>query len=213
MNECGFVKHMVCRWSATAAFLVCLAFSLAGCKPASVSRETGILQKAGGTATALIENAYATAIVLEAQSMATALVAKANAGQPTLPPGRSATPMIEKKNPAALITPSPMPTSAGVELVAVTTAADGNLLMIAFKAPPRLAEKWMQGNGYIIDEATSTTYEEIPSLGSIGPLFTRPKQEGKIGYVMLSNAPVPLAAGSIVTVVLGDFTQEHVKIQ
>ncbi len=207
------MKYIDCRWTATAAFLVCLAFSLAGCKPASVSPETGILQKAAGTATALVENAHATAIVMEAQSMATALVAKANAGQPTLPPGESATPMVEKKTPGTFITPSPMPTSAGVELVAVTTAADGNLLMIAFKAPPRLVDKWMQGNVYIIDEATNTTYNEIPSLGSIGPLFTRPKQEGKIGYVMLSNYPVPLTAGAVVTVVLGDFKQEHIKIQ
>jgi hypothetical protein len=46
----------------------------------------------------------------------------------------------------------------------------------------------------------------------IGPLFGKPKREGQAGYVMLINGPTPLKGGERVTVVLGNYTQEHVVV-
>ena len=47
----------------------------------------------------------------------------------------------------------------------------------------------------------------------IGPLIARPKEDGQLGYVMFMNAPQPLQPGSRVTVVLGNFKQEHVVVK
>ena len=85
--------------------------------------------------------------------------------------------------------------------------------MVQFRAPARTVAKWYQGMISVIDESSGTEYTEIPSVGAIGPLISRPQLDGQLGYVMLTNAPVPLKPGAVVTVVLGDFKQEHLVIQ
>lgn len=194
-------------------FLACPMVELTGCRSAKESTGFSQLESAAGTATALIQNAQATAVVLKAQAMATSLVESANVGISTITPTGINSSFVEKNTPGARVTPSSQPTSAGVQVVDVTTAADGVYIMVEFKAPARLSETWRQGNVYVIDEATGNIYNEIPSVGTIGLLIGRPKEDGKLGYVMLVNAPFPLKAGSLVTVVLGDFKQEHVMIQ
>ena len=97
-----------------------------------------------------------------------------------------------------------------VELVGVEIGRESGLILVQFKAPPSLARKWQQGSVYVVDEATGSVYNEIPVAPVVGPLFGRPKAVGQTGYVMFSNAPVALQAGSQVTVVLGDFKQQHV---
>ena len=62
------------------------------------------------------------------------------------------------------------------------------------------------------DESTQTVYDDIPVVPVLGALFGRPVEDGQIGYVMFANLP-PLAAGAQVTVVLGGFRQEHVRVQ
>jgi hypothetical protein len=47
----------------------------------------------------------------------------------------------------------------------------------------------------------------------LGPLLGRPQHEGQIGYVMLFNTSLGIKPGSVVTVVLGDFRQEHVTVK
>jgi hypothetical protein len=47
----------------------------------------------------------------------------------------------------------------------------------------------------------------------LGPLIGRPAHAGQIGYVMFVNTPPGLQSGARVTVVLGDFKQEHVIVQ
>ncbi len=99
-----------------------------------------------------------------------------------------------------------------VELLGVALAADGAYVTVQFKAPPRLAKTWQTGEVWVTDESTQTVYDHIPVMPVLGALFGRPVEDGQIGYVMFSNLP-PLAAGAQVTVVLGGFTQEHVRVQ
>ena len=56
------------------------------------------------------------------------------------------------------------------------------------------------------------TYREIPVTPGVGPLISRPKKQGQSGYVMLKNAPQRIPEGSVVTVVLGSYRQEHVLV-
>jgi hypothetical protein len=195
----------------TSVLLVCL-IGFSACTPSQTASGPGQMQSAAGTATALIQNAQATAMVMEAQAMATALVEKANAPLPSPTPQVTNIPEAQTTQ-AATLTPSPQPTSAGVQVVDVTTAAEGAYLMVEFRAPVRIAASWMEGTVYVIDENSGTIYNGIPSVGSIGPLFDRPKTDGRMGYIMFSNTPVPLGPGAMVTVVLGNFKQVHMKIQ
>ena len=98
-------------------------------------------------------------------------------------------------------------------MLGVEIGRESGLILVQFKAPPSLARKWQQGMVYVVDEATGSLYNEIPVAPVVGPLFARPKVAGQTGYVMFSNAPVALQAGSRVTVVLGDFKQQHVAVK
>lgn len=101
----------------------------------------------------------------------------------------------------------------GAELLGVGFAADGGFIIVRFKLPPRTAGRLMQGQVYVVHEATGTTYREIAVMPEVGPLIARPKKKGQSGYVMLTNAPQRLPKGSVVTVVLGNYRQEHVIVQ
>ncbi len=70
----------------------------------------------------------------------------------------------------------------------------------------------MRGRAYVVDEATGVTYQDIPVMPIIGPLVGRPNKNGLQSYVMFSNTGLSVIKGSIVTVVLGDFKQEHVVV-
>jgi len=75
-----------------------------------------------------------------------------------------------------------------------------------------LARRWQAGMLYVVDERTRRVYDSIPVVPVVGALLGRPQSTGQTGYVMLVNAP-PLAAGAIVTVVLGSFKKTHVRIR
>ncbi len=204
--------------------IVCVACSAASGGP-------NVLDKAAAEATAIIQQAEATAMVVQARAMATAMIEKAGAV--------SATPVPAKAEPTSVPTvvptlqsvdagvatiqvqPSPeavrvfasTPTNANqVQVMDVGFGVDGRLIMVRFKAPPKIADQWWQGRVSVVDEATGTVYNEIPVTPLIGPLIGRPKIAGQIGYVMLVNTNGSLHSGSIVTVVLGDFKQEHVTV-
>jgi hypothetical protein len=97
-------------------------------------------------------------------------------------------------------------------LVGVGIAAEGNYIAVYYKCPPLLARALRQDNVYVVDEATGATYKAIPVVPVIGPLISRPQRDGQVAYVMLTNEAPYVAKGSLVTVVLGGFKQEHVKI-
>lgn len=172
------------------------------------------LEAAAGTATALIEDAKATLIVRQAQVLATSMIFNSK-GPAAAPPELVYTPLAQVNSAQTDLsfTPTPKPTPSGVQIVDVSTAANGQYLIVEFTAPVRVAETWQQGNVYVMDEFTGNKYNEVPVTGSIGPLFARPKEDGKLGYVMLVNLPIPLKAGALVTVVLGDYRQEHLTIK
>jgi len=128
--------------------------------------------------------------------------------------------------PAAASTPAPVAhvapskdvvTSArlkgGAEILGVGLAADGIFIAIRYIVPPPSVRGLRQGTVYVIDEATRRAYREVPVMPALGPVLSHPRRAGQIGYAMLVNAPVRLKSGSIVTVVLGDYKQEHMLIQ
>ncbi len=187
-----------------------LLAALSACGPSETATGQGQINSAAGTATALIQDAQSTVIVLKVQAMATALVETLNAPRP----GDSSGASVEMEaTPPATLVPSSQVTPGNVEIVAVTTAAEGAYIMVEFRAPMRLVESWYQGRISVTDESSAAVYAEIPSVGTIGPLIGRPRVDGQLGYVMLVNAPVPLSPGALVTVALGEFKQEHLVVQ
>jgi hypothetical protein len=98
-----------------------------------------------------------------------------------------------------------------VRLLGVALAADNAYVMVQFQAPPGLARTWQQGDVSVTDEASHAVYDQIPLVPLLGALFGKPVEDGQTGYVMFWNLP-PLAKGAQVTVALGGFRQEHVKV-
>jgi hypothetical protein len=174
------------------------------------------MERAAAEATTLVQNARATALILEAQAQATALIAGAS-GTQALPASTNALP-VQTALPAT-VSDTPLPATATVsatltvQVTGVGLAGEGGFVMVNFLAPPEVATTWYQGAVWVEDEATGQLYSEIGVLPVVGPLFGRPVEPGQPGYVMLVNAPNPLAPGAVVTVVLGDYTFQHVPVQ
>ncbi len=193
--------------------------SLAGC--ATKNSPTDALSansQAANQATALIQNAEATALMSKAQVQATSILLTANAPANTPPP--SPVPV----NPDQVLTPNssqtivqPIPTNKvvdeSIKLFGVHIGGDGGFIAVEFSAPPAVAAKWYDGTVYVIDESSGIIYKDIPVMEVIGPLFAKPKLPGQGGYVMFYNTNNAIKPGSVLTVVLGDFKQEHVIVQ
>jgi len=213
--------------------LLVLAFVsawLVGCSPTAPAGGSApnAKDKAAAEATAIIQSAEATALVLQAQAKATALVQSASAVEPTPVPAVTPLPPLKPAAQPATGVASPSPTRSTeltdteeadvdeVQLVRVEVGTESGLILVQFKAPHQVARTWQQGMVYVVDEATGAKYTEIPVLPVVGPLFARPKEAGQIGHVMFTNAALGAAGlrrGSLVTVVLGSFKQEHVTVQ
>jgi len=104
------------------------------------------------------------------------------------------------------------PDPDGVEFTGISFGADGALITVGFKAPPEVAQGWLDGSIYVVDEASGRIYNEVPVMPVIGPLFARPKESGQSGYVMLTNYDRGIKSGSAVTVVIGFYKREHVIV-
>jgi hypothetical protein len=189
---------------------------LAGCGARETTPATqNPLDQAAAEATAIVQSARATALVLEAHAQATALIAGA-AATPVPQAATSVLPVLPSP-PAALDTlptpTAPISGSQAVQVLSVGLAAEGGFVIVNFLAPPEVATTWYQGAVWLEDEATGQLYSEIGVLPTVGPLFGRPVEPGQPGYVMLVNAPRPVAVGAVVTVVLGDYRFEHVPVE
>jgi hypothetical protein len=209
--------------------VITLPVALVACGVANSPGELDMRDKAAAEATAIIQQAEATAMVLQARAMATAMIEKAGAVPATPVPAKaeptSAPPTLLAQpagassagaaaSPQATRKPTSTPAQADqVEVLGVGFGADGGLIMVRFKAPPKTAEQWWQGRVSVVDEATGAVYNEIPVTPLIGPLIGRPKIAGQSGYVMLVNTPPGIQPGSTVTVKLGNFQQEHVIVR
>ncbi len=104
-------------------------------------------------------------------------------------------------------------TMTDIELLGVNYDYDGGFIMVQYKANPHAAERIVPDKVYVLDESTGTVYNDIPVAPLIGPLLGRPKHDGQTGYVMFVNFDYGIRVGSIVTVVLDGFKQEHVVVQ
>jgi hypothetical protein len=105
------------------------------------------------------------------------------------------------------------PDPDGVELVSVGLAPEISQIMVVFKGPPDLIANWWQGSVYVIDESRNMVYKDIPLAPLIGPLIGKPQEAGQFGYAMLSNFDSLIKPGSVLTVVLGKYYREHVKVE
>ncbi len=214
------------NWSAQ-WLLYMLVLALAGCSPAPKPVESpSLVDKAGAEATAVLQRAEATAIVLRAQSTAAAMIANARgaeAAQATPTATRAASALAPDSVPVLSASPVPSPAaqpiaetanpSVPIELVGVGFGADGDFIVVNYMADPATArQKIQQMYVSVTDEATGVVYREVPVMPLLGPLIAHPIQDGQAGYVMLVNMGRTLQPGALVTVVLGDFKQEHVTV-
>ncbi len=200
-------------------YLVCLPALMVACAPHETAAPAPDgLQGAAAEATAIIQRAEATAVVLKAQAAATALIQQASQPAPPSIPAAPRPAATAAAEPPAAAPAEPDDLVAGdepltqtVELLGVGYAAEGAFIFVQFRAPPQVARGWIQGNVSVINEAGGAVYNEVPAMPLIGPLIAHPAQPGQLGYVMLVNTPPGLPPGSLVTVILGDFKQEHVR--
>lgn len=102
---------------------------------------------------------------------------------------------------------------AAVELLDMGFAAEDAFVIVNYRAPPRVAQTFWPGVFLVTDEANGMVFNEVSLMPLIGPLIARPVEPGQPGYFMLVHAPPILRSGSLVTVVLGDYTFEHVPVQ
>jgi hypothetical protein len=182
-----------------------------------------LVSQAAAEATAIVQRAQATALVLQAQAQATALAQQAQTPEPTAAP--QVLPVLPSPTPAAgdadeiaaALTVTETGQAAGeatvVELLGVGFAAEGAFVIVNYRAPPQAAQTFWPGVLSVTDEASGTVFNEVPLMPLIGPLIARPVEAGQVGYVMLVHAPPILRDGSRVTVVLGDYTFEHVPVE
>ena len=163
------------------------------------------LAAAAAQATAIVQQAEATALILQAQSEAEATVQSAAAAQPSSSTRAPETGSLVTTPPTVVAQAT---VSIPIEVLSVGFAAEGGMIQVRFRAPADVADRWLQGSVYLIDETTGAEYKEIPVMPRIGPLFGKPIRDGQPGYVMLINGPELLQPGANVTVVLGNHVEE-----
>jgi hypothetical protein len=186
-------------------------------------------------ATAILEQARATALVMQAETQAAAILQDAGSTAPvpatpvpgenrpisTRPEGntmdataKAAAAAATEQAGSPIFEETPAPgDETRVEILNVAYAADGGMLIVNYKASPKIAGTFWPGGLSITDEATGTVYNEVPVMPIIGPLIGRPVEQGQPGYVMFVNTPPGLPRGSLVTVVLGNYSFEHIKVE
>ena len=206
------------------------------------TREGTLREKAALEATAIVERAAATAMILRAQAEATAYLRQAQEPAPppqaTAAPPQARVPTestalsvtasptapAQTAEVTAVDTPEPSAGKEGgqtpeagnaddVELLGVGFGAEGNLIVVNYRASPAVAQEFWPGVLSVVDEATGTVYNEVAVMPVIGPLIARPREPGQAGYVMFANPPPGLRSGALVTVVLSHFRQEHVVVE
>ncbi len=200
-------------------FSVILLMTISGCmaeiKPPAAAPD--LRQTAAVEATAIIQQAEATAMLLKAKAQATGLLENTGIQTPEVTREVNLSPTQVATQQGTLGVKATAPTEVvdgnKIEIIRVSFAGEGAYIYVEFLASPKIARTWNQGNISVTEESTGTVYNEIPVAPIIGPLFGRPNHEGQTGYVMLTNAPTPLLSGAQVTVWLGDYHKEHMKVE
>ncbi len=173
------------------------------------------LATAAAQATAIVQQARATAMILQAQTEAEATLQSAGQSSQADQPDAAgvqngAAGQIKEQQPDPTATATP---EIPIEVLSVNMAVDGGMIQVRFLAPADIADRWLQTDVYIVDEATGAEYREIPVMPRIGPLFGKPARDGQPGYFMLVNGPRPLQSGATVSVVLKDHVEEGITVR
>ncbi len=186
-----------------------------GTEPTSAPvADPGLLAKAVAEATTIAGQVQATSVVLEARAVATELAQQEELpGTPFVVPTRPIVTSVPATSPAVAATPAPTARPVPVEVLGVGFAAEGQLLVVRFLAPPAEATGWQPGGVRLLDEATGTVYDEVATVPDLGPLLAQPRRAGQVGYVLLANRAPGIQAGQQVTVMLGPHRFEHVVVQ
>jgi hypothetical protein len=201
------------------ALLLLLVF-LCACQAAPAAPD--LKATAYAEATQISVQGEATAIVLAARVTTNARLQQISGATATPIAPTSTLQTIQVSQPLAVSAPDlPSPTSlpiqavspTSVEVLGVSFGAEGTLIMVQFTASPKVAQNWFQGSVSVTDEASGAVYEEISVAPLIGPLISRPREEGRPGYAMLTNSAPGLKGGELVTVRLGDYRFEHVRVK
>ena len=112
----------------------------------------------------------------------------------------------------ALVQSEPDPD--GARLAGVSFGAEGIYIDVSYTCPPELAQKWLQGDIFVVDEKSGTVFKQVAQVPVIGWLFQRPMTPEQSASVMLVNSyhGFRLEPGDTVTVVLGKYRREHIVV-
>jgi|WetSurMetagenome_2_1015567.scaffolds.fasta_scaffold160986_1 hypothetical protein len=102
------------------------------------------------------------------------------------------------------------PDPDGAELLSVTLGGNDEMIGVNYTSPPQLAQRWIQGDVFVVNEANNRVYRDTVLMPVVGWLFQRPAQYGQIASVMLINNG--LKKGDQLTVVLGKYRRQHIII-
>jgi hypothetical protein len=201
--------------------LIALATAMlaSSCSPAvqgssGTSDAAGISATAAAEATQIVAEAQATALVLQARAQASALVKppsgiEEQGGSPAPENRGLATPTAT----AAAASPAPTTMTDQFQVLSVKVDTETGLIAVKYAAPPDKARALYEGIVYVVDEKDGTKYRQIPVAGTLGPLLGKPVRPGQSSYIMFVNSEPVLLPGAMVTVVLGNFQQEHIQVQ
>jgi hypothetical protein len=104
---------------------------------------------------------------------------------------------------------SPSTLSPFSKYVNVRVSGAGDFLDVRFRVTEHCLEP---GPVYLKDEATGK-YMTVATAPRVGSLMTRRVQAGNNGFLLLHNPDSLIKTGSLVTLGIGRFIQEHIKVE
>ena len=113
-------------------------------------------------------------------------------------------------------TPPSMVEKWGIEVVAVRTAAAGNMLDFRYKVldSTKAATLFKRGNKPYLIHLASGKVLSVPVTAKIGPLRSSNKpQQGRTYWMFFGNRTKLVHKGDKVTVVIGEFRVENLTVQ
>jgi hypothetical protein len=102
------------------------------------------------------------------------------------------------------------PDPDGAQFFSISIGANDEMIGVNYTAPPQLAQKWIQGDIFVVNEKNGQIFRDTVIVPVVGWLFQRPVLAGQHAAVMLVNNG--LKKGDTVTVVLGKYKRLHYTI-
>ena len=106
------------------------------------------------------------------------------------------------------LNPATQPFLPKVSKVVISLCGDGDLINARFTVTPEMKRP---GEIYMKDEVTGYVCRAavLPKLGMV---MSSRKTAGKSGYCMFKNTDYVIKEGSLVTLVIGGFREEHLPV-